>query len=169
MRRTRAAFYTNQQIFISKFNGRAAPDIIAFTKAADQTIHLGPRVNKANFKGVFGHELAHVVLFQKYKTSIPEWLTEGLCNSVAGNEKLSYVWIAQQAPRFDVTKIAHPYGKQNKNNADLHYRVSLALVKMLEQKCPDFRELLNLSLKSKLADFLPTHCSIPDLNTAFWV
>lgn len=168
IRRTRATFYTDQTQFISRFNGRAAPDILAFTKRNDLTIHLGPRIKKDNFAGIFGHELAHVVLFQKYKDSIPPWLTEGLCNSVAGNEKISYVWLAAQTPRFDIATLAHPYDKQNKNRADLHYRASLAVVKMLEKKCPDFRELLNLSLKSKLADFLPTYCSISDLNSTFW-
>ncbi len=167
--RTRATFYADQALFISKFNGRAAPDILAFTKRNDLSIHLGPRIKKENFAGVFGHELAHVILFQKYKDAIPPWLTEGLCNSVAGNEKISYVWLAAQEPRFDISTLAHPYDKQNKNRADLHYRASLAVVKMLEKKCPDFRELLNLSLKSKLADFLPTYCNISDLNTTFWI
>ena len=168
IRRIKATFYTDQSVFISKFNGRAAPDILAFTKSSDQTIHIGPRVNKANFKAVFAHEVSHVVLFQKYKNAIPPWLTEGLCNSVAGNEKVSYAWIAKQKPRFDVSTLAHPYDKQSKNRADLHYRASLAVLKMLEKKCPDFKELLNLSLKSTLADFLPTYCNIPNLNTTFW-
>ena len=168
IRRTRAFFYSDQALFISKFNGRAASDILAFTKRNDLTVHLGPRINKQNFAGVFGHELAHVILFQKYKDSIPPWLTEGLCNSVAGNEKINYAWLAAQGPRFDISTLEHPYDKQNKNRADLHYRASLAVVKMLQKKCPDFKELLNLSLKSKLADFLPTYCGISKLNETFW-
>jgi len=168
IRRTTANFYKDQGTFISKFNGRAAPDIVAFTKKADNSIHLGPRVTKANFAIVFGHELAHVVLFQKYKDSVPPWLTEGLCNSIGGADKISYSWLAAQTPRIDVSRLEHPYDKKRQNRADVHYRASLAVLKMLEKKCPDFKELLNLSLKSKLADFLPTYCNIPNLNSTFW-
>lgn len=168
IRRTTASFYRDQSVFISKFNGRAASDIVAFTKRKDNTIHLGPRVTKDNFAMIFGHELAHVVLFQKYKDSIPPWLTEGLCNSIAGVDKIDYAWLAAQTPRIDVSRLEHPYDKKRQNRADVHYRASLAVVKMLQKKCPDFKELLNLSLKSKLADFLPTYCNIPNLNSTFW-
>ncbi|MEO5666513.1 MAG: hypothetical protein ABIR96_00495 [Bdellovibrionota bacterium] len=166
--RTKATFYSDQAQFIAKFNGRAASDILAFTKRNDLTIHLGPLVTKETFEGVFAHELSHVILFQKYKDAIPPWLTEGLCNSVGGIVKVNYVWLASQKERVDVTTLQHPYDKQNKNRADLHYRASLAVVKMLQKKCPDFKELLNLSLKSKLADYLPTYCGIEDLNGTFW-
>lgn len=168
IRRVNATYYKNAKQMIKNFNGRAAPEIVAFTKRADNSIHFGPKVNKSNFDLYFGHELAHVVIFQKYKKSIPPWLNEGLCNSVAGYKKVKFDWLSKQRPRIDITKLHHPYEISNKGRADLHYAASLAAVKMLEKKCPSFRELLNLSLRSNVNDYIKTYCKIKDVNATFW-
>ena len=168
IRRTTATFYSSAPQMLKNFSGRAAPEIVAFTKGSDLTIHLGPKVTKANFDLIFGHELAHVIIFQKYKTSVPPWLNEGLCNNVAGYKSLNYTWLAAQSPRVDVTQLYHPYDPERASRADVHYMASLAAVKMLEKKCPSFRELLNLALKSNINDYIKTYCGIPDLNKAFW-
>lgn len=168
IRRTQATFYADSKQMLANFSGRAAPEIMAFTKGSDLSIHIGPRVTKSNFDLIFGHELAHVVIFQKYKSAVPPWLNEGLCNSVAGYKTINYTWLAAQSPRVDITQLYHPYDPERASRADVHYMASLAAVKMLEKKCPSFRELLNLSLKSNINDYIKTYCRIPDLNQAFW-
>lgn len=168
IRRTTATYYTNSAQMIRNFSGRAAPEIMAFTKSSDLSIHLGPKVTKENFDLIFGHELAHVVIFQKYKGSVPPWLNEGLCNSVAGHKEVRYKWLSQQQPRINISELYHPYDSARASRADVHYIASLAAVKMLEKKCPSFRELLNLALKSNINDYIKTYCQIPDLNKTFW-
>ncbi len=163
-----ATFYASRTELIRNFSGRAAAEIMAFTKKTDNTIHLGPKVTRANFDLVFGHELAHVIIFQKYKLAIPAWLNEGLCNSVAGYKEVKFKWLSRQKPRIDVSTLHHPYEINNMERADVHYAASLAAIKMLEKKCPDFKELLNLSLNSNIDNYIKTYCQIPDVNKTFW-
>jgi hypothetical protein len=69
----------NDQAEFQKFHGYDAT-VLAVSRKPDNTIHLGPRVTSQNFDSVFGHELVHIILFQKYKDSVPKWLEEGLAN-----------------------------------------------------------------------------------------
>ncbi len=167
-RRVPVTFYSSQAQLLKNFNGKAAKEIMAFTKRSDNSIHIGPKVTRANFDQIFGHELAHVIIFQKYKSAIPAWLNEGLSTSVAGFKSVKFSWLAQQKPRIDVTKLRHPYEVGNFQRADVHYAASFAVIKMLEKRCPSFRELLNLSLRSNMEDYIKTFCNIPDLNKTFW-
>ena len=62
--------------------------ILAVTIKPANTIHIGPNVRESNFDGVLGHELGHVIMYQKYKTAIPSWIEEGLANYAAKTRRL---------------------------------------------------------------------------------
>jgi hypothetical protein len=148
--------------------GRTAPMILAFTrKTGDGTIYMGPQVNAGNFKMVLGHEIAHVIMYQKYKGAIPAWLEEGMANDSAGNVQIDYKWLNKQ-PRQNVTQMTHPFDAKSNDEVNFKYMASLATVLMLEKKCPSLRELVNLSLKKNIETFIPTYCGIQDLNAALW-
>jgi hypothetical protein len=164
-RRVTVTFYTSPAEFQNKL-GLSDGSILAFTKKSDQSIHIGPSVNSKNFDEVLGHELTHVILSQKYKSHIPAWLEEGLANWAAGVNALDKVWLrSQKLPT--VLALAHPLKSQSTQDMRLKYMSSLALVKFLERKCPSMRELLNLSLKGKLEDHIPTFCQIKNLQSDF--
>ncbi|MGE0616620.1 MAG: hypothetical protein AB7P04_13375 [Bacteriovoracia bacterium] len=139
--------------------------ILAYTRANEQTIHLGPQVTDANFDGTFGHELVHVVIFQKYAEAIPPWLVEGLANFVAKNSVVDYVWLASR-PAIPVESLVHPF----RADPRYHYMASTALMEMLAKKC-DLRDLIQMSVKKKLADQIRRLCGINDINATFaeWV
>lgn len=165
IRKIQVTYYEDKDAY-AKVN-RLGPLAVAFTRRADGTVHLGPGVTPQLFEAVFGHELAHVILLQKYKDAIPKWLEEGLANHVSKLGKVDYV-LLKSKPILDVTKLAHPYGKE----ADTRhvYQSSQALMEMIANKC-SLTDLLQLSVGKKLETYLKTYCQIPDVNAAYkdWV
>jgi len=142
---------------------------LAVAKSKDNSIHLGPKINNKNFDQVFGHELVHIISFQKYKGAIPKWLEEGLANYVSKKAPVNYKWLAKQAFPKDVRKLTHPFSKSYAQII-YQYRASQALAEMLAKKC-DLQNLLRLSVERKMDDYIDTYCKIKDLNAAYkkWV
>ena len=169
IRRTPMSWYVSEADF-SKAHGQRA-STTAFTKSVgDQSsIHMGPTVNNSNFDEIFGHELVHVIVRQKYRESIPKWFEEGLANHLSGMKKVDYKWLTKQPPVDDVRGLAHPFAG---DASRIHYRyvASQALAEMLERKCR-LHQLIQLSVERKIEDYIKTYCKIPDLNVAFkeWV
>lgn len=166
-RKIQVHFYSEQRKLEAGF-GFSAPTILAFTRRSDQSVHLGPKVTAENFKVVFGHELGHVIISQKYKNSIPGWIEEGLVNKIAGYTKINYAFLKKFTPRTPINQLTHPFDAKTMDEVNFKYQAALAAILMLEKKCPDFRELINLSLKQNLETFIPTYCNMPDLNKSFW-
>ncbi len=174
IRRIQAYYYTNASEF-EKVHG-FGPLVMAVSRKEDGTVHVGPRVNEKNFDGVFGHELVHVILFQKYKDSIPKWLEEGLANYAAKKGPVDYVALAKRGSLPDLHSLTHPFAGANplassSQAAALdHYQLSRAAIEMIASKC-SLSELLQLSVGKNLESFLGTFCDIEDLNSEFksWV
>jgi hypothetical protein len=133
------------------------------------SVHLGPDVNDKNFDDVFGHEMVHVIVFQKYKDSIPKWLEEGLANHLAKRGNVDYKWLAKQPFPDDVREMAHPF-KGSAALISYRYMASQAFAEMLQKKC-ELENLIRLSVQRKMEDYMRTYCEIKDLNVAFrdWV
>lgn len=169
IRKVKVIWYDNQQTF-QKVHGYGS-SVLAVSRKTDNSIHLGPRVNQSNFDVTFGHELVHIILFQKYQDAIPKWLEEGLANYVAKRGKPDYVWLAAQ-PERDVRTLAHPYQATSSinTNSNYHYQASTALAELIASKC-NLNELLQLSMGQKLEGYLATFCRIPDINQEFkiWI
>lgn len=173
-RKTSVHWYKTQADFdkVQSFGSLA----LAVTKNDGVTavIHIGPRVTESNFDQVFGHEMVHVIVMQKYRESIPKWLEEGLANHLSSREKVDYKWLASQPFPDDVHQLAHPFnGTASGVTADkvkYRYRASQAFAEMLAKKC-DLEVLIRLSVQRKMEDFMRTYCEIKDLNAAFreWV
>jgi len=167
IRRIQVYWYKDQ----NKFEGlhHYGPTVLAISRKADNTVHLGPRVNNDNFDAVFGHELVHVISFQKYKGAIPPWLEEGLANHLSHQAKVDYHWLAGQPFPEDVRHLTHPFGG-TVDNIRYHYMASQALAEMISSKC-DFSNLLRLSVKRNMDNYLDTYCNIKDLTGDFkkWV
>lgn len=138
--------------------------VLAVSRKSDNTVLVGPKVTKDNFASVFGHELVHVILFQKYGAAIPGWLEEGLANFVAQHGTVDYAWLGSQ-PAIDVRSMQHPF-KATPAGVRYHYMASTALMELIAAKC-DVHSLLQLSMGSKLENYLSTFCGITDLNSAF--
>ena len=149
-----------------RFHG-LGPSVRAVAVKKDETVHLGPLVNKENFSEVFKHELAHIIMFQKYKQAIPPWLEEGLANFVSRDSNIDYKFLAKKTA-LPITSLTHPFGK----NADsvYHYQASTAVMKMIAEKC-SVTDLLQLSVGKKLESYLKTYCQIDDLDASFrsWI
>lgn len=145
------------------------PLAMAVSKKSDNTIHMGPMVTSANFDAVFGHELVHIILGQKYKDAIPKWLEEGLANHLAKYGKVDYAWLKKQPFPEDVRTLTHPYSGAV-SRIHYHYIASQALAEMIAKKC-DLANLLRLSVERNMEDYLSTYCEIKDLNAEFkaWV
>lgn len=153
--------------------------VLAFSRRQDQTVHVGPRVTTADFDSVFGHELVHIILYQKYKDSIPSWLDEGLANFVSKHGTVDYKWLASEPPG-DVHMLAHPFtpvysggiavAPPTPERVRFCYEASTAVMEMITSKCA-LADILQLSLGSKLENYLSTLCGITDLNGEFraWV
>jgi len=159
------AFYHQSESSFSDANppGKLA---IAFSRQSDQTIHLSPRVDRKNFSSILTHELVHITVYQKYKDSIPVWLNEGLANSVAKNGRVDYS-VLSRINRISVTSLGHPFSETGKVSVSDQYQVSTALMEMISKKC-DIHDLLQMSVKKKLQDYLDNLCGIGDLNAEFW-
>jgi hypothetical protein len=182
IRKVNLLWYGDQAEFfkVHRFEG----NVLAFFRAQDNTVHLGPRVNDGNFNAVFGHELVHVILYQKYKGAVPKWLEEGLANYLSNHQppartkagtsdlahwKVDYKWLASQGER-DVLTLRHPFVGAVSGAARYHYQASQALMEMIASHCP-VTDLLQLSVGKKLESFLSTLCGIEDINAEFrkWV
>ncbi len=169
IRRVEMRWYLTEGEFM-KAHG-LGPQAIAVTKLFEgvSSIHMGPLVNTKNFDAVFGHELVHVIVNQKYKGAIPKWLEEGLANHLAKRGKVDYRWLAKQPFPEDVRGLAHPF-QGSSSLINYRYMASQAFAEMLEKKC-DLENLIRLSVQRKMEDYLVTYCGIKDLNLAFkdWV
>lgn len=167
IRKVQVHFYTDQKAF-ERAHG-LGDAMIAASLRSDNSIHLGPKVTSENFDRVFGHELVHVISYQKYKGAIPAWLEEGLANYLAKNGKVDYKWLAKQPFPNDVRSFSHP-ARGRGDEIHFHYVTSQALTEMIAAKC-DLTNLLRLSVERKMDDYLNTYCEIPDLNAAYraWV
>ena len=96
IRKIQVYFHSDEASFERSNN--LGPAIIAVSLKADNAVHLGPKVTTQNFDQVFGHELVHIISYQKYKDAIPKWLEEGLANYLSKNGNVDYKWLA--ASRF---------------------------------------------------------------------
>ncbi len=165
IRRIEVYFYTDQTAFQRMHGG--GPWVEAFFKHQDSTIHLGPQVTNADFDAVFGHELVHVILFQKYNGGIPDWLEEGFANFIAQKGVVDYRWLASQ-PFQDVTTLGHPFTHQV--DPHYHYQASQAIAEMVNAKC-DLHDLLQMAVGSSFTLYLANICGIRDINAAFrgWI
>src|SRR3954465_15268142 len=126
IRKIQVRYYSDQAAFEQAHGLGPVP--IAVSKRADNSVHLGPKVTKEIFDTTFGHELVHIILFQKYKDAIPSWLDEGLANFVAQHGRVDYKWLAMQPPG-DVRLLTHPY-RDSTGGTDLarfHYQTATAL------------------------------------------
>jgi hypothetical protein len=176
IRRIEVYWYKDQASF-EKAHG-LGPVAMAVSKKGDSTIHLGPKVDSANFDPVFGHELVHIISGQKYKEAIPKWLEEGLANYLAKLGKVDYKYLASRPLPADVRTLTHPYNAVSVDGIHYHYVASQALTEMIAKKC-DLHQLLQLSVgKSKdchqetsMECYLDTYCDIKDLNAEYkkWV
>ncbi len=167
VRRVKMVWYTDQSKFESAHGlGTSA---LAVSRKSDKTILMGPKVTDENFDQIFGHELVHVVSYQKFKDGIPQWLEEGLANFVAKNGAVDYKWLKKKTPPADVRSLTHPFGG-DADNTRYHYIASQALAEMISAKC-DLKVLLRLSIGRKMDDYLVTYCNIKDLNADFkkWI
>ncbi len=167
IRRIEAYWHSDATEF-AKGHGRG-PLVMAYSLKDKNAIHLGPKVTDANFNAYFGHELVHIIAYQKYKQAIPKWLEEGLANYLAKTAKVDYHWLSSQAAPKDVRELTHPFDG-SEDRLRYHYMASQALVEMIAAKC-DLANLLRLSVGEKMDGYLDTYCEIRDLNAAFkaWV
>ncbi len=166
-RRVTATFYRDPATYAQALGKTVPGALMAFTRRSDQSMHFGPLVTAQNFKVVFGHELAHVITFQKYAGKIPLWLEEGLANYSAGHENIDWPWLAKQKP-LPVKSLSHPLTAAHADAVKFQYVASLGVLLMLKEKCPSYRELLNLSLRKNLEEAISSYCGIKDLNSTFW-
>lgn len=151
-------------------------NVLAFARRSDFSVHLGPKVTQSNFDSVFTHELSHVILAQKYKSAsasqaaVPPWLEEGLANYLAGYGKVDFKKLAARSSFPDFRQMVHPMGKTSASSVSDHYELSRALVEFIASKC-SLMELIQLSVGKNLENYLPTFCSISNLNKEFaaWV
>lgn len=165
IRRITATWYLSDADFKRGIPG-AGDTILAYTRTSDQSVHLGPRVTSEKFDRVFGHELVHVILQQKYKGAIPPWLQEGMANFHAKFGSPDYGWLAQQ-PKVPVAMLSHPLKSVN---IRYHYDASTAVVEMIAARCA-ISDLMQLSVGKKLETYLGTYCGIKDVDAEFatWV
>lgn len=146
---------------------KLGPKVMASTNKATSTVHIGPKVNQENFDGIFGHELTHVIVLQKYKGAIPQWLEEGLANHMGRIGKVDYKFLSEQ-PQVDVTSLSHPF--KDAIGVGYHYQASTAMMEMIASRC-NLHDLLQLSVGKKMEIYLKNYCEIQDLNQAFrdWI
>jgi hypothetical protein len=167
IRRVEVEWYKDQASF-DKVH-KLGPMAVAVSLRDRNRILLGPRITTENFESVFGHELVHVISYQKYKDAIPRWLEEGLANHVAQTGRVDYKWLRTQPLPKSVTDLIHPFDGTT-DRVRYHYAASQALAELISSKC-ELRGLLRLSVGRKLEDYLENICRIKDLNAEFakWI
>lgn len=150
---------------------KLGPRAVAVTKHSNgvSKIHIGPAVTDKNFDEIFAHEVVHVIIEQKYKGAIPKWFEEGLANHLSKSAAVDYKWLVGFDFPEDVRDLAHPFDGASEE-IRYRYKASQALAEMLAKKC-DLENLLRLSVRRKMEDYIRTYCEIPDLNEAYraWV
>lgn len=171
IRKTRVEFIPSETDFRRLFGFDS--EILAFAKTPIETeikssavITVGPQVRKANWDKILGHELVHVIIGQKFKTSIPDWLEEGLANYFGKNEVVDYTWLSAQ-PLPAIEKLGHPVTATSENGglpAHFYYQASQALVELLDTKCGGADQLLQLALGKSVKIYLSSLCGIEDLH-----
>jgi len=174
IRQVEVFWHQNQAAFLRTHS--LGPSVVAVTLKEKNQIHLGPKVNKENLPRILGHELVHVVLYQKYKSAIPIWLEEGLANFISGYGKVDYRKIQKEKMPIDIRKMGHPFITQVQAESGaqissaMQYQLSTALIEMLASRC-DLHDLLQLSVGENLERYLGTFCEISDLNIEFraWI
>lgn len=149
-------------------------NILAVTKKNENEMDIGPGVNTKNFDGVFGHELVHVIISQKYGIgAIPPWLEEGLANYTAKRNDVRFVEIKKylnEHPDFDVRTLGHPFSGNTVPgvSADLQYSMSTVLMQSIAAHC-DAYDLLQMATGkgNSVEGWLEKICDISDLNKTF--
>lgn len=167
IRRIEVVWYKDENKF-EQMHG-LGPLVVAMSRKSDNTVHLGTKVTKENFDAVFGHELVHIISYQKYKDAIPKWLEEGLANYLSHLSKVDYPWLAGHSAPRNIEELTHPLSG-NEDYIRYHYMASQALMEMIASKC-DLPNLLRLSVRRKLEDKLDSLCGIKDVTKDFnsWV
>lgn len=167
--KTPVKFYTTQESYDQVQPYGAMSLAVTKYEGGSPSIYIGPQVTEKNFDEVFGHELVHVMVYQKYKGAVPKWLEEGLANFFSSKQKVDYKWLAQKPFPDDVHGLAHPFSG-SASEVQYRYVASQAFAEMLAKKC-DLEELLRLSVTRKMEDYMKSYCEIKDLNQAFkdWV
>lgn len=163
IRRVEVVWYNDPAQFEASHN--QGPLAVAVSFRDQNRVHLGPKVTEKNFDSIFGHEMAHVISFQKYKGAIPSWLEEGVANFVSKNGKVDYAWLAQQPGVQDFHDLTHPM-RGNADEVRARYQASQALVEMISARC-DFRNLLRLSVGQGMDGYLERFCGFKDMNALF--
>lgn len=168
-RRIHVYWYDKQSQFEKIHSLGPTASAVAIKTNKKQSIHLGPNVNTRNFDQIFGHELVHIIFFQKYKGAIPRWLEEGFANHLSRRKKVNYKWLVKQKWPEDIKTMSHPF-KGSTVSVKFHYLASQGLVEMIDKKC-DLDNLLRLSVERKMKDYIKSYCNIPDVHSAFkkWV
>ena len=165
VRRVEVVWHSNASEF--ERGHKMGPSVLAYARKQDNSVHVGPAVTTDNFEKVFGHELVHVILFQKYKQAIPRWLEEGLASFVPGGWTVDYPWLASQTYR-PVATLTHPFvtgeATISADGARYHYLASLAAAQMIARKCGDMEDVLQLAVGKKLETYLGTTCEIRDVD-----
>ena len=138
-------------------------------KGKNSLILIGPDVSDRDFDMVFGHELVHIIIYQKYRGAIPQWLEEGLASHLAKKKAVDYKWLVKQKLPDDIKKLNHSYAGSHQTLL-AQYTASQALAELLDKKC-GLENLIRLSVERKMEDYIATYCEIKDLNTEFktWV
>ena len=174
IRKIHVIFHGDRDLFLKEF-GVPGASISAFARKSDMSVHIGPSVDSGQFDGVFGHELSHIISYQKYKDAIPKWLEEGLANLVAKKQKPDYRWLATQLPLPQVQSMGHPFratsaGREVSSSVRLQYEASHALADLLASKC-GLHDLLQLSTGSSVEKYIATLCGIQNLDDTLekWV
>ncbi len=167
IRRIEVTWHKDQTAF-EKIHGMGLL-VLAMSRKSDNSVHLGPRVKKENLDAVLGHELVHIISYQKYKEAIPKWLEEGLANHLSHLSKVDYAWLAKHPAPSDVRDLTHPFSG-SEDHTRYHYMASQALMELIASKC-DLANLLRLSVRRKLEDKLDTLCRIKDITKEFnlWI
>lgn len=167
IRKIHVTFYSDEAAFENVHH--LGPTVLAFSRKSDNSVHVGPRVTSENFDGVFGHELTHVISFQKYHDAIPSWLEEGLANYLVKRGDPDYAWMATQPALKDIHELSHPF-HGDANHVRYVYMSSRALIDMIASRC-DLSDLLQLSVGKKMESYFGTYCGISDLNSEFqkWI
>lgn len=163
IRKVTVTWHTDENKFQNAHS--LGPNMLAVTLKNTNTIHLGPRVTNANFDQVFGHELVHIIAYQKYKQAIPQWLEEGVANHLAKSAQVDYKWLGSKPFPADVRSFNHP-ASGTKDEIHFHYATSQAVMEMIAKKC-DITNLFRLSVGEKMDPYLETYCEIRDLNAAY--
>ncbi|MCB0415875.1 MAG: hypothetical protein KDD50_16170, partial [Bdellovibrionales bacterium] len=108
-RRINVHFHRSQKDFSKIHNFGSRPTAVTISTKEKSVIHLGPKVTKKNFAQIYGHELVHVIINQKYRGAIPKWLEEGLANFYAKKGKVDYKWLSRFPVPSSIEALSHPF------------------------------------------------------------